>query len=280
MARPDATPLLHEAKPLVKLATRIVEKPWGRCDVPSAFGGPGGKRIGEVWFEHPAGERAPLLVKYLFTSERLSIQVHPDDNSAAAYGFLRGKDECWLVLDAEPGAELGVGLVRDCSIEELNDAAQAGTIERLINWRPVKAGDFIYNPAGTIHAIGPGLTIIEVQQNVDATLRLYDYGRPRDLHVDAALAVAATVPHRDPRDQSVSDHGTVVLVDGPKFHLVRADGPINAYSYPQAELTVTPLTKGCAVGGEPVVFGECAVANGAPAIVLADQAQALIAWSL
>lgn len=278
MARPDSPPLIHQGKPLVKLATRIVEKPWGRTDIPAAFSDMGGRRIGEIWFEHPMGNAAPLLVKYLFTSERLSIQVHPDDDAASAYGFARGKDECWLVLDAAPDAELGISLVRDCTTDELRLAAEAGTIERLIDWRPAKAGDFIYNPAGTIHAIGPGLTLVEVQQNIDCTFRLYDYGRPRELHLDAGLAVARTVTHCDARDRSVPANGTLTLVDGPKFHLVRAEGPFDTSGLPTSEFTVTPLGGGCFVDSEPVAFGECAITSAASSIDLQPGALALIAW--
>lgn len=263
----------------MKLSTRIVEKPWGRTDIPAAFGDFGGRRIGEIWFEHPAGDAAPLMVKFLFTSERLSIQVHPDDDAAQALGYPRGKEECWLVLDAEPDAELGVGLVRDSSVDELHRAAEAGTIERLIDWRPAQAGDFVYNSAGTIHAIGPGLTVIEVQQNIDCTFRLYDYGRPRELHLDAGLAVARTVTHSDARDCRVPAGGTVTLVEGPKFHLVRAEGPLDPADYPNAELTITPLGEGCVVDGEEVAFGECAVAGDARQITLQPGGLALIAWA-
>lgn len=260
----------------MKLATRIVEKPWGRTDTPVSADG---RRIGEIWFEHPDGDTAPLLVKHLFTSERLSIQVHPDDATAAAYGFPRGKDECWLVLDAGPDAELGIGLVRDCTTDELRAAATAGTIELLIDWRPVTAGDFVYNPAGTIHAIGPGLTLIEVQQNIDVTFRLYDYGRARDLHLDAGLAVAHTGTYSDARDRTVPDSGTITLVDGPKFHLVRAQGPLDGSSWPSREFTVTPLGAGCTVDGEPLAFGECAITSDAGDIDLQPGALALIAWA-
>lgn len=263
----------------MKLPTRIVEKPWGRTDIPAAFGDFGGRRIGEIWFEHPAGDDAPLMVKFLFTSERLSIQVHPDDSAAQALGYPRGKEECWLVLDASPDAALGVGLVRDSSADELRTAAQAGTIERLIDWRTAQVGDFVYNCAGTIHAIGPGLTVIEVQQNVDCTFRLYDYGRPRELHLDAGLAVARTVTHNDARDCRVPAGGTVKLVDGPKFHLVRAAAPLDPADYPAAELTVTPLVGGCAVDGEALAFGECAVTSDAASIVLDADSLALIAWA-
>lgn len=95
---------------LTRLQTLVVEKPWGRTDIPKDFGNFDGRRVGEIWFAHPDGTAAPILVKFLFTSERLSIQVHPDDEAAHAVGYPRGKEECWLVLDAEPGAELGVGL--------------------------------------------------------------------------------------------------------------------------------------------------------------------------
>lgn len=262
----------------MKLPTRIVEKPWGRTDIPAAFGDFGGRRIGEIWFEHPAGDDAPLMVKFLFTSERLSIQVHPDDAAAQALGYPWGKEECWLVLDASPDAELGVGLKCASSADELRTAAEAGTIERLIDWRPAQVGDFVYNSAGTIHAIGPGLTVIEVQQNVDCTFRLFDYGRPRELHLDAGLAVARMEPHDDQRDRRVPDDGSVTLVAGPKFHLVRAQGPLDPADYPAIELTVTPLGAGCCVDGEAIAFGECAVTQDAAAIALAPGARALIAW--
>ena len=94
---------------LTRLPPHIVEKPWGRTDIPAAFGDFGERRIGEIWFAHPDGDAAPLMIKFLFTSERLSIQVHPDDVRARAAGHARGKDECWLILGAEPDAELEIG---------------------------------------------------------------------------------------------------------------------------------------------------------------------------
>jgi mannose-6-phosphate isomerase len=267
---------MHDA---MKLPIRLVEKPWGRTDIPASFGADDGARIGEIWFEHPAGDAAPLMVKFLFTSERLSIQVHPDDEAAQALGYPRGKEECWLVLAAESDAELGVGLNRVTHAEALRSAAEAGTIEAMIDWRPAQAGDFVYNQAGTIHAIGPGMMLVEIQQNVDCTFRLYDYGRPRELHLDAGLAVAHTAPRPDPRDCSVATlTETTTLVDGPHFTLVRAVGPIDAGEYPHTELTVVPLSDGCMLSGAPLTFGECAITDGAGAIALAPHAVALIAW--
>jgi len=201
----------------VKLDRRYVEKPWGRTALPPMFDPPPGKRIGEVWFTG-AGDQ-PLLVKYLFTSERLSIQVHPDDEQARARGLERGKSECWYILDAEPGATLGLGLTRDCSPEELRSAALDGSIEQLMAWRAVRAGDFFLVPPGTIHAIGGGISLLEFQQNSDVTYRLYDYGRPRELHLDDAVAVASAKPYPESLAQHLGEVIEGALVDGPKFVL-------------------------------------------------------------
>lgn len=184
--------------PAYRLASRPVERIWGRRTLPPGFPAPepGGEPIGEIWFEDPAGAEAELLVKYLFTSEKLSIQVHPDDAAAQARGYPRGKDEAWFIVDAEPGARIGLGLIHEVSKDALRAAALDGSIEQLLDWRPVEAGDIIYSPAGTIHAIGAGLSLIEIQQNLDLTYRFYDYGRPRALQLEEALAVA------DPRPSS------------------------------------------------------------------------------
>src|SRR3954469_1829339 len=110
----------------MKLRARQVEKPWGREALPPPFGDTGGRRIGEIWFEGPGD--LPLLAKYIFTSEALSVQVHPDDDAARARGLRSGKSECWYIIDAEPGATLGLGLTRDVSKEELRAAALDGSI--------------------------------------------------------------------------------------------------------------------------------------------------------
>lgn len=204
----------------MNLNARYVEKPWGLSALPAIFSPPAGRRIGEVWFED--GEDLPLLVKYIFTSERLSVQVHPNDAEARARGLSGGKSECWLIIDAEPTATLGLGLTREVSEEELRAAAIDGSIEQLIEWRPVAAGDFFYVPPGTIHSIGGGVTLIETQQNSDVTYRLYDYGRPRALHLDDAVAVARREPYPDHLAKRVSGDADEVLVDGPHFIVMRA----------------------------------------------------------
>lgn len=264
---------------MTRLEPIIVEKPWGRTDIPAEFGDFGGRRIGEIWFARPDDDAA-ILVKFLFTSERLSIQVHPDDAAAQAAGYPRGKEECWLVLDAEPGAELGVGLTAPTTREALRDAAFDGSITGLIDWRAAKADDFLYNRAGTIHAIGAGLTIVEVQQNVDCTYRLYDYGRPRALHLDAGLAVVALEPRPDPRDGSVDPTRSRLLVDGPHFSLLHLAGADTAGLLPgwSDDFTFTPLSAGCQIGDEAVQLGECVATARADNIRLAPGARALLSW--
>lgn len=202
---------------MIKLQRRYVEKPWGRIGLPPMFDPPAGKRIGEVWFEGDAD--LPLLAKYIFTSERLSIQVHPDDEQARSRGLSQGKSECWTILEAEPGARLGLGLKRNVDKEELRAAALDGSIEEMMDWRPVTAGDFVFVPSGTIHAIGAGISLLEFQQNADVTYRLYDYGRPRELHLEDGVAVAKAGPFQN-QLVHLSLAGDRTLVDGPHFTLI------------------------------------------------------------
>jgi mannose-6-phosphate isomerase len=205
--------------------------------------------------------------------------------AARAAGFSRGKEECWLVLDAEPDAELGVGLKAASSTDALRAAALDGSIEALIDWRCASVGDFVYNAAGTIHAIGAGLMVVEVQQNVDCTYRLYDYGRldkgvPRELHLDEGLAVARTAPHDDPRNTHVAGKVTQRLVSGPYFNLIHAVGPIDHGTLPadQGRYTIVPLGHGCAVDSEALSLGECAIIETLATLDLQAGASALIAW--
>lgn len=207
--------------PAIRLTTKRVEKPWGRTHLWPGFGSvaPGGEPIGEIWFEAPGDPE--LLIKYLFTSEMLSIQVHPDDAAAQAQGFRRGKDEAWVVLAAEPRATIAIGMVTAMTQAELRRAALDGTIEKLVNWKAVKTGDVYYSPARTVHAIGPGLTLVEVQQNVDLTYRLYDYGRPRELHLDDGIAVSNPVPYVAPYLAKEIAPGRTILADSAAFVLER-----------------------------------------------------------
>lgn len=184
-----------EGQPVMTILDRSLhERPWGRDDLPLAYHA-NGRRIGEVWHQHPDA-RLPVLVKSLFTSEPLSVQVHPDDDAAQQAGLASGKEEWWLVTAAADDAVLGIGLHAPVTAEALRDAALDGSIIDLMEWFPVLTGDFFHIPPGTVHAIGPGVDIIEVQQNADVTYRIFDYGRGRELHLDAGLALARLSPYR------------------------------------------------------------------------------------
>lgn len=235
----------------MKLAREYVEKPWGRNELPAIFDAPRNKRIGEVWFTG-AGDK-PLLVKYLFTSERLSIQVHPSDKEARARGLRRGKCECWYILDAEPDATLGLGFKHRMSASELRAAALDGSIEKLMDWHPVRPGDFFLIPPGTIHAIGGGISLLEIQQNSDVTYRLYDYGRPRELHIEDAVAVADAAPYPAALRQHLlpAEHRT--LVEGPAFVLLHTQGD----ALQERERWLIPLDGEIRSNGDHASPGEC-----------------------
>jgi mannose-6-phosphate isomerase len=228
-----------------------VEKPWGRQELPPMFAGAGGKHIGEVWLV--GGNHLPLLVKYIFTSEKLSVQVHPDDRQAKQRGLAIGKAECWYILDAEPGATIGLGLRREVSEEELRSAALDGSVEALIDWRPVKAGDTFDVAPGTIHSIGGGISLLEFQQNADITYRLYDFGRPRPLHLEDAIAVADRRPFDAARARHVVAGDDVVIVDGPHFTLVHA----HEDRFQDRQRWVVPLDGEARAGAEVARAGEC-----------------------
>ncbi len=261
------------------LPTRSVEKPWGRDTLPAPFSAPPGQRIGEIWFEPPP-QLPGLLVKYIFTADKLSVQVHPSDEQTMAAGLGRqGKEECWLVLDAEPGAELGVGFSIKLTAGTVRTAAQDGTIEDMLVWHEVRRGDFFYIPANPVHAIGAGVTLIEVQQNSDITYRLYDYGRPRELHLDEGVKVASPTPHDPDLRCHAPDHGAVTLVDGPHFRLERVDGTPDAAIAARfgGPLLVIPLTGTVGVAGEQVTPGQCALAQSWTEIAFAEGSQCLLA---
>jgi len=160
-----------------------------------------GKTLGEVmalWGEALVGSNSqpalelgkfPLLIKLLDANRWLSVQVHPDDAYGLAHEQEFGKTEMWIVLHAEPGAEIIYGFVpgvtRERYAQEIADERAADSLQRL----PVKKGDVIFVPAGAIHALGPGIIVAEIQQNSDTTYRIYDWGRPRPIHLEQALAV-------------------------------------------------------------------------------------------
>ncbi|MEJ5975175.1 class I mannose-6-phosphate isomerase [Novosphingobium sp. PS1R-30] len=265
------------------LPIREVEKPWGKDTLPAPFSAPPGKRIGEIWFEPPAA-LPQLLVKYIFTSEALSVQVHPSDTETLAKGIgPQGKEECWLIVDAEPEAKLGIGFQQPLSPEALRTAAQDGSIEDLMQWHRVRPGDFFYIPAGTVHAIGAGVSLIEVQQNSDITYRLYDYGRPRELHLDEGVAVAKGVPYPREYKLSVPDREDVTLVEGPLFRLDQIEGLPNedvALRYGGAPLLVIPRKGTAKIGAEAVLPGGCGLAVDFDQVAFDENGTCLIAQPL
>lgn len=245
-----------------KLPSTFVDKVWGVGRLPAPFPHPSEGRIGEVWFEPPP-ELENLLVKYIFASERLSVQTHPDDHLAEAMGLGRnGKSECWVILDAEPGATIAVGFREDIGAEAMRAAALDGSIVDDLVWHEVHAGDAFYIPAGTVHAIGGGVSLIEVQQNSDITFRLFDYGRPRELHLDQAMAVARTGPYPD-RFRSRIDGDTGLLVDGPHFrlHYWRSGGSAPLPSLENRPSLLIPFAGEISLEGETLGTGECALAD-------------------
>jgi mannose-6-phosphate isomerase len=201
-----------------RLGVYFSERVWGRLSLAPWYSTSFTKPVGEAWLtgemcvvetgpherkclaemEHEFREQLlgegfdhfPLLVKMLFPEEKLSVQVHPDDADAAEIGgSARGKTECWYVLEAEPGAALSLGLKPGTTKEMVHEALGSEAFEALLHQEPVVAGDMVYVEAGTVHAIGHGLVLLEVQQASDTTYRLYDYGRPRELHLEQGMKV-------------------------------------------------------------------------------------------
>ncbi len=183
-------------------SVRTASKPWGSRDLRPWSEAGFGAVIGELWYERsvPSSQSPALLLKLLFTKQILSIQVHPDDVFAKAAGMKNGKTEAWYVLSADEGAQVAIGLNRSVTPHELRAAIDDGSIHGLLDWQTACAGDVFFIPAGTIHTIGAGLVIAEIQQRSDTTFRLFDGGSDRELHTEQALAVADLRPTR-PQDK-------------------------------------------------------------------------------
>lgn len=212
-------------------SVQVVRKPWGVIDLHSwsSVDGSGGA-VGELWFQR-ADRTAPvpaLLLKLLFTSEPLSIQVHPDDAFARSTGLPNGKTEAWYILSATPEARVAVGLKRHLTPQELRAAIKDGSIAGLVQWRPAAKGDTIFVPAGTIHAIGAGIVLAEIQQRSDATFRMFDHGRQRELHEDSAVAVSDAGPARVQCAPRYLTAARTVLIASPYFVLERINLPANS----------------------------------------------------
>jgi mannose-6-phosphate isomerase len=163
-------------------------------------------------------DRFPLLVKFLFPGSKLSVQVHPDDDEAQKNGYPCGKTECWYVLRAQPGAQVSLGFKPGVTLEEFRRAIEETRAEELLNWVDVCTGDMLYVAAGTVHTIGGGMILVETQQTSDITYRLYDYGRPRELHIEAGLAATKLHTNAGTVVRRAGDDPTV-LVRSPFFQV-------------------------------------------------------------
>lgn len=234
--------------PPERLVPSLRERVWGRKRLAPWFPD-SEKPIGEAWY---LGDRdLPILVKMLFTSERLSVQVHPDDGEDGP----RGKTEMWHIVEAEPGAAVALGFREPITRERLLESTKTGEIEQLLKWFPARAGDTFFVPAHTVHAIGAGIVLFEIQQNSDVTYRLWDYGRPRELHVAKAVAIADLGVHPGPVEPigvgpavwelARSKHFVTELVENEHFRLSA-----------QECLTFLCLDGEAAINGQPVHRGE------------------------
>lgn len=195
--RPWGTQDLSPIYPHHRFEEKIGEA-WLSGDNSKVANGPlAGNTLGQLSEQHQrelVGEAArdpkrfPLLLKFLFPHEKLSVQVHPDDSQAVRMGQPWGKTECWYVAHAKPGSQIGLGLKPGVTAAQLEKSIHENRAEELLNWIDVYAGDMIYVAGGTVHTLGPGSVIVETQQQSDTTYRLYDYGRPRELHLKDGLA--------------------------------------------------------------------------------------------
>jgi len=253
--------------PVEHASVRVVQKPWGVRDLQpwSSIDGTG-DAVGELWFER-ADKDAPipaLLLKLLFTSAPLSIQVHPDDTFAHAMGLSNGKSEAWYVISAKPDARAGVGLERRVTPQELRASIRNGSIVELVRWRPVKKGDVIFIPAGTIHALGAGIVLAEVQQRSDATFRLFDYGSQRELHEDNGVAVANAWPLRSASNPIRLTDERTVLVASRYFVLERLDLPEGSSwaLLAEAETWILVLDGHAAIGLAAATIGQAIFVGG------------------
>ncbi len=203
-------------------------KPWGAADLrPWSKAGHDGILIGELRYDR-CGAAAPepqLMLKLLFTGQPLSIQVHPGDEYARSIGLPNGKTEAWYVLSAAPGAKVALGLTRRLKPQQIRQAVDDGSIADLVHWQDAHAEDVFHVPAGTIHAIGAGLVIAEIQQRSDATFRLFDHGRRRELHIERAIAAADAGPAETGAAPSRLADERAVLVSNAHFVFERLQLP-------------------------------------------------------
>jgi mannose-6-phosphate isomerase len=207
--------------------------------------------------------RFPLLAKFLFPHDKLSVQVHPDDACAQRVGLPWGKTECWYVLDAQPGAQVALGLKPGATRAQLEVAIQQNRAEELLNWIEVHRGEMIYVDGGTVHAIAAGSILVETQQSSDTTYRLYDYGRPRPLHLERGMEAVKERTRAGKVQHAITENGGAQLIGSPFFVVdkmrLKHPVPLSTVEEPGVRTAhILVALEGCGVveapGTEPVTF--------------------------
>jgi mannose-6-phosphate isomerase len=244
----------------------VLPKPWGIVDLhPWSETRQDDHPIGEIWYERADAKatNSSLLLKLLFTNQPLSIQVHPDDAYARSIGLPRGKSEAWYILRATPESKIALGLKEPLTSQQLREAIDTGSILDLVRWQSVSPGDSIFVPAGTIHSIGAGLVIAEIQQRNDATFRLFDFGRQRELHRECAIAVAAAGPVGTAVSPSQLTKQRTLLTANEHFVFEKVDLPPNtAWSLKAERETWFLVVDGTArIGSLDVAIGDVVFAQ-------------------
>ena len=235
----------------IRLQPSLREKVWGKTHLAPWFRD-AVEPVGEAWYL--ADRELPLLVKLIFTSQRLSVQVHPDDGEDGP----RGKTEMWHILAAEPDATIALGFRQPITRQRLLEATLSGEIEHLVRWVPVKAGETYFTPAHTVHAIGAGIVLCEIQQNSDVTYRLWDYGRPRPIHVEQAVPISDLTVHPGAAQPAAIGKGHDTLVWSKHFvtEMVRLEAGEEFTPSPErCQLWICVEGVG-SIGGEAVRAGE------------------------
>ncbi len=253
--------------PIEHASVRVVHKPWGVSDLrPWSSVDGTNDAVGELWFARADKNASSpaLLLKLLFTSEPLSIQVHPDDTFARAMGMPNGKSEAWYIISAKPDAKIGIGLKHRVTPQQLRASIRDGSIVDLVQWRLVAKGDVVSIPAGTIHALGAGIVLAEIQQHSDATFRLFDYGRGRELHEDNGVAVANAWPFGSAGSGSRLTSERTVLVASRHFVFEKLDLPAGSSwaLLAERETWLLVLDGHAAIGLAMVSVGQAIFANG------------------
>ena len=251
----------------VQLQPKFVERVWGKLDLAPLYS-PQAKPTGEVWFENGA-----LLIKFLFTTENLSVQVHPEDDYAARHhAGSAGKTEMWHILAADPGSKIALGFDKTYDATTVRAAAKSGAIMDMLRWIEAKPGESYLLPAGTVHALGGGFIVCEIQQTSDVTYRMYDYNRGRELHLDHAMSVSRLEPFVTVQPQGIQLGSCAYFVT----EKLVWQGQFTANPVPGAADEAFIILSGSGeIGGKPFTAGEVWQMGNEPLAATSDAATVL-----